>query len=95
MNGREHEQLDIHEMERRVAVALIELVDDPHEHHRITPKLLAARCKLPLRRVREVTEEWNLQTLSGDEYWLGPDPMQRARDRARALDHARTPVSRP
>jgi hypothetical protein len=76
-----HEELDIHEMERMVAAALIELVDDPRVHHRITPKLLALRSKLPLRRVREVTDEWNLQTLSGDEYWLGPDAIERARAR--------------
>jgi hypothetical protein len=79
MTDREHEQLDIHEMERRVAAALIELVDDPQKHHRITPRLLAARSKLPLKRVREVTDDWNLQTISGDEYWLGPGSVERAR----------------
>ena len=79
MESSTQELLDIHEMERRVAVALIELVDDPQERHRITPKLLAARSKLPLRRVREVTNEWNLQTLSGDEYWLSPGSMEQAR----------------
>jgi hypothetical protein len=90
MTEREHEQLDIHEMERRVAAALIELVDDPNERHRITPRLLAARSKLPLRRVREVTDDWNLQTISGDEYWLGPGSVERARalcgDRALGAD---------
>ena len=79
MDGREHEQLDIHEMERRVAVALIELVDDPRERHRITPRLLATRSNLPVRRVREVTDDWNLQTLSGDEYWLAPGSVEHAR----------------
>jgi hypothetical protein len=80
MKNREHEQLDIHEMERRVASALIELVDDPKDRHRITAKLLAVRSKLPLHRVREVTDAWNLQTLSGDEYWLGPGSVERARE---------------
>jgi hypothetical protein len=63
MDGRGHEQLDIHEMERRVAAALIELVDDPRERHRITPKLLAARSKLPLRQVREVRRQWTLRVI--------------------------------
>jgi hypothetical protein len=79
MNRREYEQLDIHEMERRVARALIELVDDPHERHRITLKLLAARSDLPLRRVREVTDAWHLQALSGDELWLVPGSVEAAR----------------
>jgi hypothetical protein len=88
MSDREHEQLDIDEMERRVASALIALVDDPHEQHRITPKLLAARSRLPVRRVREITEAWNLQTLSGDEYWFGPGTIQHARARAHELSQA-------
>jgi hypothetical protein len=29
--------------------------------------------------VREVTDDWNLQTISGDEYWLGPGSVERAR----------------
>lgn len=92
MSDREHEQLDIDEMELRVALALIALVDDPHEQHRITPKLLAARSKLPLRRVREVAEAWNLQTLSGDEYWFGSGTLQHARARAHELSQARSPL---
>jgi hypothetical protein len=79
MKDREHEGLDIHEMERRVAVALIELVDGPGERQRITPKLLSARTNLPQRRVREITDEWNLQTLSGDVYWLRSGSLERAR----------------
>jgi hypothetical protein len=79
MNRQEYEQLDIHEMERRVAAALIDLVDDPKQQHRITLKLLATRSKLPLRRVREVTDTWNLQALSGDELWLGPGSVEAAR----------------
>jgi hypothetical protein len=93
MDSRGHEQLDIHEMERRVAAALIELVDDPRERHRITPKLLAARSKLPLRQVREVTDEWNLQTLSGDEYWLSPGSVEHARTRAEFCSRAEAPAS--
>lgn len=79
MKDREYESLDIHEMERRVAVALIELVDAPGERQRITPKLLSARTNLPLRRVREITDDWNLQTLSGDEYSLRAGSLERAR----------------
>jgi hypothetical protein len=79
MKDREHEGLDIHEMERRVAAALIDLVDAPGERQRITPKLLSARTNLPQRRVREITDEWNLQTLSGDEYWLRSGSLERAR----------------
>jgi hypothetical protein len=93
MEGSAYEQLDIHEMERRVAVALVELVDDPHQHHRVTPRLLAARSKLPLRRVREVTNEWNLQTLSGDEYWLSPDSMEQARASADSRSRADSPAA--
>ncbi len=79
MKDREYEGLDIHEMERRVAAALIELVDAPGERRRITPKLLSARTNLPQRCVREITDEWNLQTLSGDEYWLRSGSLERAR----------------
>jgi hypothetical protein len=79
MKDREHEGLDIHEMERRVAGALIELVDGPGERQRITLKLLAARTNLPQRCVREIMDEWNLQTLSGDEYWLRSGSLERAR----------------
>jgi len=79
MNRKEYEQLDVHEIERMVARALLELVDDAHERQRITIKLLAARSKLPLHRVREVTDAWNLQALSGDELWLIPGTVERAR----------------
>lgn len=79
MKRQEYEQLDIHEMERMVAQALVDLVDDPHERHRITLKLLATRTRLPLRRVREVTDGWNLRALSGDELWLGPGSVDAAR----------------
>jgi hypothetical protein len=79
MSTKEHEQLDIHEMEHMVAQALIELVDAPGEQPGISARLLAARTKLPLHRVREVTDEWNLQTLSGDAFWLGPESLERAR----------------
>jgi hypothetical protein len=76
---RAHEELDIHEMERMVARALVELVDAP-QRQRITAKVLAQRTGLPLRRVREVAEAWDLQTISGDEYSLGSGSVQRARD---------------
>jgi hypothetical protein len=79
MNRQDYEQLDIQEMERMVARALVHLVDDPHERHRITLKRLAAQTKLPLRRVREVTDAWNLHALSGDELWLGPGSVEAAR----------------
>lgn len=79
MSSKEHEQLDVYEMERMVAQALVDLVDAPGEQHRITARLLAARTKLPLYRVREVTDAWNLQTLSGDALWLGPDSLEHAR----------------
>jgi hypothetical protein len=79
VKDRAHEQLDIHEIERMVARALIEFVDDANERQRITAKRLAERTGLPLRRVREVTDAWNLQTLSGDELWLGPGSVERAR----------------
>ena len=90
MQSREHEHLDIDEMERRVALALLELVDDARERQRITPKLLAARTRLPIRRIREVTDAWNLQTLSGDEYWLGPGSVEHVRQRADELSSARS-----
>jgi len=79
MKDREHEGLDIQEMERRVAVALIELVDGPGERQPITLKVLAARTNLPRHRVREITDEWNLQTVSGDEFWLRSGSLERAR----------------
>jgi hypothetical protein len=79
MSSSQDEFLDIHEMERRVARALVALVDDRDTQHRITPKLLASRSGLSVRRVREVTNDWNLQTLSGDEYWLHPVLMEQVR----------------
>jgi hypothetical protein len=86
MNRQEYEQLDIHQMERMVARALLALVDDSREHQRITLKRLATRTQLPLHRVREVTDAWNLQALSGDELWLIPGTVERAR--ALCEDHA-------
>ena len=79
MKDKEHEGLDIHEMERRVAVALIELVDGPGERQPVTLKLLSSRTNLPPRLVREIMDEWNLQTVSGDAYWLRSGSLERAR----------------
>lgn len=87
MKDREHESLNIHEVERRVAVALIEIVDSPGDHQPITLTLLAARSKLPRRRVREVTDEWNLQTPSGDTYLLSSGSMARVRAVCEQLEH--------
>lgn len=84
MSEREQD-LDIDEIERRVAQALVDLVDGPGEQPKITIKLLAARSKLSLRRVREVTNEWQLRTISGDELFLAPGTVDHARERARVL----------
>ncbi len=81
MSSREHEALDIYEMERMVARALVELVDD-RARPSISVKTLASRTGLPARRVREVTDAWNLRTLSGDELYLTPDAMDKARELA-------------
>lgn len=80
MTNREPEALDIHQMERMVAQALVDLVDDRSTRHSITVKALAARSGLPVRRVREVTDAWNLRTLSGEELFLAPGSVDRARD---------------
>ena len=80
-HSREHEQLDIDEMERRVARALVDLVDAPGERQAITARLLAERSRLPLRRVREITDAWELRTLSGEELWLGSGTAARIRAR--------------
>jgi hypothetical protein len=82
---REHEQLDIDEMERRVARALLAVVDAPGERQAISAKLLAQRTQLPLRRVREITDAWELRTLSGDELWLGSGSVGRVRARLEEL----------
>lgn len=87
MKDREHESLDIHEMERRVAAALVEIVDGPGEPQPVTLTLLAARSKLPRRRVREITDEWNLQTPSGDTYLLSSGSMARVRALCEGLEH--------
>jgi hypothetical protein len=79
MSAKQHEQLDVYEMERMVAEALIALVDGPGAQQPISARLLATRTKLPLYRVREVTDAWDLQTLSGDAFWLGPESLARAR----------------
>lgn len=65
MNRQEYEQLDIHEMERRVAAALIDLVDDPKQQHRITLKLLATRSKLPLHRVSSLAPDGGTSSDAG------------------------------
>jgi hypothetical protein len=78
MHRKDHDQLDIHEMERLVARALLELVDDPAQPP-ITFKLLVTRSELPKHRVREVIEEWGLRTVSGDEYLLSPAMVERVR----------------
>lgn len=83
--SREHEQLDIDEMERRVAHALLAAVDAPGERQAITAKLLAERSGLPLRRVREITDAWGLRTLSGDELWLGSGSVAHIRTRLEEL----------
>lgn len=80
MANREHESLDIHEIERKVAQALVDLVDDRRGRQVVTVKLLASRAGLPVRRVREVTDSWNLRTLSGEELFLAPGSVDRARD---------------
>jgi hypothetical protein len=77
MKRDDYEQLDIFEMERLVAGAL---VDDPHEQHAITLSLLATRSGLPKRRVREITEELGMQTISSDEYLLTPEIVERVRE---------------
>lgn len=91
--SRKQEPLDIHEMERRIAQAIVDLVDDAATQHRITLALLAARTKLSARRIREVTDEWNLQTLSGDEYWFALGMLDRIREVANKPDSA-PPASR-
>lgn len=84
-DNREHEQLDIDEMERRVARALLDAVDAPGERQRISAKFLAESTQLPLRRVREITDAWELRTLSGDELWLGSGAVARIRARLEEL----------
>lgn len=84
MSEREQD-LDIDEMERRVAQALVDLIDDSREQHKITIKLLSERSKLSPRRVREITNEWQLRTISGDELFLAPGTVDHARERARLL----------
>ena len=84
----EHEQLDIDEMERRVARALLELVDASGERRAITARLLATRTQLPLRRVREITDAGELRTLSGDELWLGSGSVTHIRARLDQLTPA-------
>jgi hypothetical protein len=76
---REHEQLDVDEMERMVARALVALVDQGRDQQPVSARLLAQRTKLPLHRVREVTDGWQLRTLSGDAFFLAPDVLERAR----------------
>ena len=84
--SREHEQLDIDEIERRVARALLAIVDAPGDRQPITAKLLAERTQLPVRRVREITEAWELRTLSGEELWLGSGSVTRIRARLEELN---------
>lgn len=78
MQRKDHEQLDIHEMERMVAQALLGLIDDPRQPP-ITFKLLVSRSGLPKHRVREVVEDWQLRAVSGDEYLLTPAMVERVR----------------
>jgi hypothetical protein len=80
MKRDEYEQLDVFEVERILATTLIDLIDDPHEQHIITLALLTSRSGLPKRRVRELTEEWELRTMSGDEYMLTPELVERVRE---------------
>ncbi|MFT3923336.1 MAG: hypothetical protein QM778_12450 [Myxococcales bacterium] len=78
MPRRDHEQLDIYEMERLVARAVVDLIDDPRAPA-ITFKGLVARTELPKHRVREVIDEWQLRTVSGDEYLLTPELVEHIR----------------
>jgi hypothetical protein len=82
--GREHELLDVHEMERMVARALVELIEDRTTAHHISARVLAARTKLPLRRVREVVALWELRTVSGDALCLTAEAVAHARTLASA-----------
>ncbi len=81
MPRKDHEQLDIHEMERMVAQAMLGLIDDPDQPP-ITFKLLVSRAGLPKHRVREVVEDWQLRPVSGDEYLLTPAVVERVRELA-------------
>jgi hypothetical protein len=78
MPRKDHEQLDVYEMERIVAQALLELADDP-EQKPITFSLLVKRSDLPKHRVREVVDAWELRTVSGEEYLLTPALLERVR----------------
>lgn len=77
--SRQHEQLDVNELERLLARTLVALVDAPREQLRISARLLAETSGIPLRRVREVLDEWQLQTVTGDALFLTPDVLEQVR----------------
>lgn len=79
------EEPDIDEVERRVAQALVDMVDDAREPQRITIKSLAQRGDVSIRQVREIVREWQLQTITGDELFLAPGSVDHARERAATL----------
>lgn len=76
MNAKSHEELDVQEMERMVARALMALLNAPGEPRSITLKALIEGTGLPKRRVREVVDGWGLRTVSGDAYLLTPHVME-------------------
>jgi hypothetical protein len=78
MQRKDYEQLDVQEMERMVARAALELVDDP-ERPAVTFARLVKLAGLPKHRVREVIEEWGLRAVSGDEFLLTPTLVERLR----------------
>jgi len=77
--GRERDQLDVFEIERMVARALVTLVEDRRAQHHISAKVLAEYTQLPLRRVREVIALWELRTVSGDALYLTAQSIEHAR----------------
>gem|GEM_PF-5549181 len=81
MAHKDDEQLDVEEMERMVARAVIDLLDAPGAQP-VTFRDLVRRTGLPKHRVREVVEEWQLRTLSGDEYLFTPESLEPIRKRA-------------
>jgi hypothetical protein len=65
-------------MERMVARATLELIDDPGQPT-VTFSRLVKLTGLPKHRVREVIDEWGWRTVSGDEFLLTPTLVERVR----------------